>query len=290
LNITGDGTNVLTRGQLSFAKPLPFEIEKWNIPTNLIQEPIQSFTAIQGLKPWISSLASWEKLHTGSAPNQLFCWAQSGSPFLGYAAAPLLNGSSAMSKLGPAIIDAFNPLLASNRMGKWERATNSDGVVWNRAPIIYPFVQSTSLAKESFLLAGLTPRIIANTTPPLGTFHQLSAVTNLVYFDSEITGARLEAWMFTSQLFRIILRREQLPAEAKVIAWFRAVGPKLGNSVTMATKVAPTELSLTRTSTLGLTSIEFQILADWLESPEFPFHLRSTVAKLPPLPARKNGK
>jgi hypothetical protein len=86
LAISGDGQNVLTRGQVNFPKPLPFEIEPWNIPTNLLHEPVHSFTAAQGLKPWLSSLPAWEKLHAGAPPNQLFCWAQGGSPFMAYAA------------------------------------------------------------------------------------------------------------------------------------------------------------------------------------------------------------
>ena len=49
LSAIGDGGNVRTAGQLNFPKPLPFELEPWNIPTNLIHEPLVSFTAVQGV-------------------------------------------------------------------------------------------------------------------------------------------------------------------------------------------------------------------------------------------------
>jgi hypothetical protein len=283
LVINGDGKNVLTRGRLNFPKPLPFEIEPWHIPTNLLHEPLQSFTAVQGLKSWLSSLPLWQDLKAGVAPNQLFCWAQSAAPFMAYAAAPLADANSAITKLAPAIMDGFNPLLASNRMGKWERATDSDGVVWNRAPIISPFVQSLSLTEGRFLFAGLTALSRTNGPPPAGTLHELSMLPNAVYFDSEITAPRLEGWVFTSQLFRVILRRVQLSPEGNVIAWLKNAGPLLGISTTRVTKTSPTELSLARTSALGLTSIELHILADWLESSQFPFRLHSAVAKLPPI-------
>lgn len=287
LAINGDGENVLTRGKLNFAKPLAFRIEPWNIPTNLIHEPVQSFTAVQGLKPWLSSLPFWQDLKAGPPPNQLFCWAQSGSPFLGYSAAPLSDASGAMSKLGPAIMQRFNPLLATNRMGKWERAPDSDGVLWNRVPIIFPFIRSIGLTQGHFLFAGLAPLAVTNTAPPFATLQELLAQPNLVYFDREITGPRLEGWMFLSQLFRVIFRRVQLPSEAEAVAWFKAAGPTLGNSLTTITQTSATELSLARTASLGLTAFELHLLADWLESPQFPLKTHTAVAKLPPLPPRR---
>ena len=78
LGVTGDGQTVRTRGQLNFAKPLPFELEPWNIPTNLIHEPLVSFTAIQGIRPWLSSSKLWQGLQLGAPPNQLYLWAQNG--------------------------------------------------------------------------------------------------------------------------------------------------------------------------------------------------------------------
>ena len=288
LAVTGDGTNVVTRGQFHFAKPLP-EIEPWNIPTNIIHEPLHSFTAVQGVKPWISSWSWWQNLHASSAPNQLFFWAQSGSPFLDYAAAPLADAPKVMSKLGAGLMDTMNPILASNRVGKWER-TGSDGVAWARAPIIAPLVHSVSFPQGNFIFAGLSPLAITNSPPPTATLHNLLSQHNVTYFDRELTGPRVEAWMYISQLFRIIFRREQLPAESASIPWLKAVAPLLGSSATTARKTSQTDLSLSRTSTVGCTAVELHLLADWLESPQFPRHLHSTLAKFPPLPPRRTGQ
>jgi hypothetical protein len=225
----------------------------------------------------------------GAAPNQLFCWAQGGSPFLDYAAAPTVEANSTMAKLGPAIMDAFNPLLATNRMGKWERAKDSDGVVWSRSPIIAPWLKSIALPEGYFLFAGLSPLAVTNTPPPSGTLQELFNKSNIAYFDRELTGPRVDASMFVSQLFRVIFRREQLPPEANAVKWLKAAGPMLGNSSTTLTKTGPAELSLSRSSTLGLTALELQLMADWMESSQFPLRLHSAVAKLPALPARRAG-
>lgn len=288
LTINGDGKNVLTSGHLIFSKDLA-PIEPWNIPTNIIREPLHSFTAVQGLKPWISSSSAWQNLHAGAPPNQLFCWAQAGSPFLGYAAAPLADAHSAMPKISSRIMDAFNPTLATNRMGKWEAGPNSDGVVWTRVPIINPFVQSMTTPRGEFLLAGLSQLALTNSPLPAGTLKELLSQPNVVYFDREITGPRQEAWLYMSQLFRLISRRNQLPPESSSLAWLRACAPLMGNSATTITKSGPTELTLARNSTLGLTAFELQFLADWLESPRFPYQLRAMVDKMPPFPNRRPG-
>jgi hypothetical protein len=279
LSVTGNGQNVLTHGVLAFSKPLPFQIEPWRIPTNLVHEPLHSFTAVQGVKQWSSSWSWWQNLHAGAAPNQLFFWGQRGSPFLDYAAAPA-DARHVMAKLGPAIMDSLNPLLATSRMGKWERATNSDGVEW-RAPAVAPFVQSIAVKEGNYLLCGLSPFGLTNGPPTLGTFKELLSQPNLVYYEREITGPRVDAWLYISQIFRIISRRAQLPLGA-VIEWLKAVGPMLGNSTTMLTKTAPDTISISRTATLGLTGFEIHLLCDWLESSEFPGRPHSQVAKLPP--------
>jgi hypothetical protein len=289
IGLSGNGSNVVTRGQLKFAKPVPFEIEPWVIPTNLIHEPVHSFAAVQGIKSWLSSSAAWQNLHAGTPPNQLFWWGQSGSPFLYYAAAPVPDPNKTLAKLGPAIVDDQNPLLSSNRMGHWEHSQNSDGIVWKQAPIISPFIQSTNLSDAKFLFSGLSPLAVTETPPPSGTIRDLVNQPGVVYFEREVTGPRVQSWMFLGQLGRIILRRSQLPGESIGVQWLRAIVPDLMNSSTTVIKSSPTELTLNRSSTIGFTAFELHILVDWLESPQFPTRLYTTVSKLPPLPPRRKG-
>ena len=292
VSFNGDGQNVLTRGLFSFAKPLPFQVEPWIIPTNLVHEPLHSFTAVQGVQHWLSSWRWWEQAHPASTPNQIFAWGQSGSPFLDYVAAPLADAHKDVVKLGPALLNSLNPTLVSNRMGKWEKSSSSDGVEWH-APVISPFLQSITTRQGSFLLGGLSPFGLTNGAPPVGTFKELLGHANAVCYSREITGPRVEAWLYIGQIFRIILRRIQLPPEARSIAWLKAVAPQLGNSTSLVTKTGPTTLALSRQSTLGLTAFELHLLVDWLESEEFPRRPHSVVAKLrppPPLEEHPTGR
>jgi hypothetical protein len=288
LNFSGNGSNVLTGGKLTFSKPLQAPVEAWNVPTNLIHEPVQSLTAVQGIGPWLASTRWWRDAHPAETPNQVFWWAQSGSPFLDYAAAPLQSAST-MSKLGAAIMNSMNPTLSSNRMGSWERVPGSDAVVWTRAPIIKPFAGTIETGSKRFLFAGVSPQAITNTPPPMATINDLKSSQNVVFFDREITGPRVEAWMFMSQLLRIILRREQLPEGALTVAWLKAAGPSFGPASTTLTRTSSTELAVSRSSTIGLNSIELHLLADWLESPAFPFKPFTIVEKLPPPPVSRKA-
>jgi hypothetical protein len=162
-------------------------------------------------------------------------------------------------------------------------------VAWNRAPIIAPIVHSVNVPSGRFLFGGLSPLVITNTSTPAGTLHELLTQHNVVYFDRELTGPRVEAWMYIGQLFRIIFRRAQLPPESLALNWLKAISPGLSTSATTVTKTGPTEMSFDRTSTLGLTGIELHLLADWLESAEFPIRLHTVIAKYPPLPQRRPG-
>ncbi len=68
------------------------------------------------------------------------------------------------------------------------------------------------------------------------------------------------------------------------LEWVAALSPRLGDSTTEVQLANPAQLSFVRTSTVGLTGFELQLLADWLESPDFPRGLHTLNAPAPPPP------
>jgi hypothetical protein len=90
------------------------------------------------------------------------------------------------------------------------------------------------------------------------------------------------------QFARVVLELAQLPANSASLAWLRAASHQLAFSATEVTQTGPNQLSINRRSSVGFTALELNLLADWLESPEFPRGLYSTSGKtnmLPPAPA-----
>ena len=121
----------------------------------------------------------------------------------------------------------------------------------------------------------------ANPCPPATEILRAVLDTpNLVYYHSEETGTRIEDELFITQLFRVVFHKPQL--SPPITVWLKSLEPKLGANVTSVTRPGPEQLAFTRESTVGLTALELHLLADWLESPQFPHGLHTFLA--PPDP------
>jgi hypothetical protein len=288
LTVAGDGANVLTQGKLIFPEPLHIECEPWTPPANLIPEPLNSFTAVRGLKPWLSSLKIWHDLPFGAPPGQLYFWALPGAASQAYFAAPLPDASNQVNRLTEYLMEKTNPWLAARGYVKFERLPESNGVSWGNMPSIQPFFKFVNAANGGVVFGGLLP----DTTPGTNTqdnlyqrpsrsrlFDQMSAPTNLVYYDWELAGTRIEPCLYLGQVSRVVSRHPELPLESASLKWLRAIEPRLGDCTTMITCAGTNQLSFVRKSTVGFTGAELQLLAEWLESPQFPRGLHSTLAQ-----------
>ena len=130
LELTGNGKDVLTRGRLDFPKPLALDLEPWNTPTNLVHDPLCSFTAIRGFQPWLASLKAWQNLQVGAPPNQLFCWAQPGTvPFMTYFAAPLPDASNRVYSVGERLLRECNPWITNYTFGRSNGPPTTTGLL-----------------------------------------------------------------------------------------------------------------------------------------------------------------
>ncbi len=285
LTVVGDATNVHTRLDLDFPKPLPLEMEAWNIPTNLIHDPLIGFAAVRGIRPWLKSCKPWNDLQLGAPPNQAFFWAQGGAPFMHFMAAPSVEASNQVNKLSELVLRDLNPILATNGwpMSGFARQTNSPGLVWRGVPYFSPDLEYADCGGARFLFAGLAPDRLTNRPAPAGLFQYLQNNPKLVAYDWESTRPCMEGWTQMGQLARHMLCRARMTYTAG-LAWLTALSPKLGNSITSVELSGPARLSLVRTSTVGFTGAELQLLADWLESPNFPRGLHTLDAPAPPPP------
>jgi len=277
LTLTGDGANVITRARLTFSRPLPESLEPWSIPLDLIHEPLTSFTAVRGIQPLLAGLPAWGGLHIGTPPDQLFFWSLAGSPYQTYLAAPFPDAGQQVAALADHLLQKANPWLAANGYINFDRAPDSNGVVWGSLPDIKPFIKSAANGSGSWLFAGLLPQTNTDLTPPPeGMIQDILRRTNLVYYDWETTGPRLNPDRELGQTARQIARRPLMPLDSAGMDWLAMLIPRLGTSATIINRTAPDQLSLYRRSTVGLTAPELHLLVDWLESPQFPRALHSS--------------
>lgn len=293
LAVNGDGARVLTRCRLTFPQALPLQLQSWNFPSNLLHDPLDSLTAVRGVKPWLASLKTWHNLPLDPLPDQLYFWALPGAPSEAYFAIPLPDASNQANRLTGYLLQKSNPWLAAHGYVQLERLPDADGVSWGNMPSIRPFFESVNAAQGGVIFGGLLPDPAPGTNtqdnlyerPALTRlFGQISAQPNLVYYDWELTGSRIEPCLYLGQISRVISRHVQLPLNAVSADWLKMIEPKLGSSTTLITRTGTNQLSFFRKSTVGFTGAELQLLADWLESPQFPCGLYSLLTPPPSSP------
>jgi hypothetical protein len=282
---TGTGELVRTTGELTFTTPLNIQLEPWNFPTNLIHDPLASFTALRGIRPWLGRQEWLQHLQIDPAPGQFCAWASGPTPLLTFAATPMTNAASLLQALGPRVEAELNPWIASNAMGNVQTTTVPTGVAWEGIPMFTPWIEAAAAPGGSFMVGGLGAKSSGAGKPaPPELFAHLMARPNLVYYDWEITQAKLAHWVYVGQTARLALVLPQMPPESAAFAFLLAVAPRLGNTGTEIIQDGPAHLSFVRNSHSGFTGVELHLLADWLESPAFPRGFHSALA---PKPVRK---
>ncbi|MEO5802887.1 MAG: hypothetical protein ABIR24_05105 [Verrucomicrobiota bacterium] len=304
LRVTGKGENLRTTVRAIYPDKIDWKSQGWQIPKELIRDPLISFSAGQKLAPFLNSPKVFERLSFNPLTNQFFFWAQSQMPFQSYVALPVKDPTNTMRAFAPQIVTAFNDDLKRREGGELRMASNRVDLFWHELPIIVPFLQT---AKEKngagFLLGGLFPIAPNTNLPPSELFGQVSNHNDLVYYDWEITQERLSQWMILGQLLPLFprepivstnaaLRKGFVPAKVPEHKWLAAIAPKLGNTITEITFKAPNELNLVRKSHLGLNSIELVLLSHWLAGPNFPSTNNSSAAPMarPALDAPRRGR
>jgi hypothetical protein len=279
LAISGDGANVITRAKLELNKPLPATLEPWQLPLDLMHEPLTGFTAARGLEPLLGGCSWWHELPLGAAPDQLFIWSLAGSPYQIYLAAPLPDTAKQVSGLADWLIQKSNPWLAARGYIAFDRAPDGNGVSWGNLPDIKPFIKFAGSGSNGWLYAGLYPDDPTNAAPaPAGMIQYLLHHTNFLYYDWEVTGPRLQPFLTLGQTARTVSRRPQMSQDSASLNWLAGLIPRLDSATTLIDRTGPAELTFYRRSTLGLTALELHLLADWLESPQFPGSLHSSTA------------
>jgi hypothetical protein len=293
LAINGDGANVLTSAQLRFPQALSLQLAPWNFPVGLVPEPFDSLTAVRGLQPWLGSLKVSHQLPLDPLPNQLYFWSLPGAPSQAYFAAPVSDASNQVNRMAEYLLQQSNPWLAARGYVSFGRAPDSNGVLWGTMPSIQPFMRSANAAAGDFVFGGLLPKTDPGTNTQDNLFprpsfpgltDRIAAQSNLVYYDWELTGSRIEPCLYLGQVSSVVSRHTPLALDTFSVTWLKTIESRLGPSTTTVIQTGPDQLSFSRKSTTGFTGAELQLLADWFESPQFPHGLYSILTQPPAQP------
>ena len=279
-----DEDSVVTTGEVFFGGGERSRLSAWNIPTNLISASAVSITAIRGLAPYLSASKTWASLNAGSPPDQLFIWATREFPMQTYFIAPMTNAGNAVAQISEAALRRQGPTRLTNALAGFERSKTSDGLSWRGFPFFAPFLRSANINGENLLVGGFLNVDMPAGPPPAGVVEGILAKTNLVYFDRELTGIHVEQWIQLGQALRLVSGASQLPGDSASFQLLQALGTRLGACSTEIIEVEPGKYSFARRSDIGFSAIELHVLADWLESPEFPLGTYSLLVRSPEPP------
>ncbi|HKS37114.1 MAG TPA: hypothetical protein VJW76_07995, partial [Verrucomicrobiae bacterium] len=286
LSVVGTGENLRSNARMVFPAPVTGRLDPWRVPTNLINEPLISFTAARGIAPLLSDLKTLQELGFNPAPNELYAWAQSAVAFQSFVAFPFAGGADHL----PRVADRAPSLLGTNWQQRgltqieWQ-ATNTQ-VFWKALPFITPYLRPARFGGADFVVGGLFPAVPVTNPPPGDLLVQFLGRKDLVYYNWEITEARLAQWRVMAQLFAVIADKPQLTTNSAALPWLIKVESQLGNTVTEIASASPKEWTLVRKSHLGFTGAELVGLARWLESTNFP-SLSFDLPRDRPLPSLK---
>jgi hypothetical protein len=290
LRAAGHDGNLWVGGKFSFAQPLP-PPGRWQLPTNTIHQPLDSFSAVRGLAPWLARQGWARRFVVSPPPDQWFSWSLAQIPFQTFAAAPVPDATAALAQLDAKMPASSSTGAAPQNLFLAPLTTlmTNNEITWRGLPFASPFVQALHEPAGDFLFGGFFPNPPrSQPLPPelLAVFNH----PNLVYYHWEITAERLQLQLQLLQLALLFTQHRQLEAESTAGQWLKAIGPKLGATVTEVTQTAPAELTFERRAPGGLTALEFFALASWLEAPDFPGcdlslppRLQKKTAPAPPL-------
>jgi hypothetical protein len=287
MTVAPNEDNLQIGARILAAEAIPWKAGPWQIPKDLMRGQIISFTAGQNVAAFLKMNPALSHLAGNPLTNQFYFWALDPMPLLNYMAWPEANASNALDRLCTEAPAALNPEL--KRFNGTELVSQPQGsaLVLRNIRLFVPVLQAVQGSDGQFLFLSSFPRSDKARPVPDGLLAQIQGHTNLVYYDWELTGRRLQEWQMLSKMIanRSLPQNSQAGNDALIEnEWLGGLEPLAGNTVTEITRVAPNELSLTRKAPIGFTAVELVLLADWLcDANSGPIHSPQPAAPAIPL-------
>jgi hypothetical protein len=283
--MSGRGETVRTEVRFQYSSRIPWRPEPWKIATNIVGEPLTSFTLGQGIAPLLGLARPLAESGLNPLPNQFCAWGINHEHCRMFFTMPVAGATNAMNKLSTAV-PKFLHSIFTNPQGNFLYSTNRAEMLWSGVPWIVPRLHPHQNGRDEYLFGGIFPLGLKHTPVPDELFAQVRGRTNLIYYDWEITEHRLTHGRMFFQLASILDSRPPPSTNRVSQRWLAAIAPKLGNTATEITQTGPQELVLVRRSPIGFTGFELAAFSVWLESPGFPFEFQLPVNRFP---ARSNA-
>jgi hypothetical protein len=270
VSATSRDEDVRLTARLVFAESVTGPLDPWRVPTNIIQEPLISFTAWRGARPLLSQWELLPRLGLSPAPNEVFAWAQALNVPQTLLAFPANDPTNRVRAMREPIMELIPDTWRNRGLGQIEWREGDHQLVWKGLPLLFPHLRGDEAGGRGFITGGSFPALQTTNPPPGELLGQFVGKPDLIYYDWEITARRLGQLRMQMQLSTMLTRKSLLRTNTPALPWLEEMEQRLGNSATEVLAVSPHEWALTRKSPVGLTATELMGLLCWVESLDFP--------------------
>ncbi len=273
ISVAPDADKLEIDGRVIYPESVPWKSEPWQLPKELVKDPLISFTAGQDVAAFLKFSPQFSNFDGNPLTNQFYAWAIGQMPLQSYMAWPVSDPTNAMSRLSPELESAFNPILQKLNGTQLVWQPDRERLVWSNLRVVAPAIEPVRDNQRDFLLLSLFPVTSAIQPAPAQLWSQLDGRSNMVYYDWEITGRRLQ---HSRLLTEMLLHRPEVAGDGTPEGLLTretmlgGLGAGIGKTVTVITRPAPNELSIVRTGPVGFTGFEIVLLTDWLARAGLP--------------------
>lgn len=270
---------VRTEATIHLKQGIKTPLPEWQPPSDLIFEPIVSFSGARGLTDLISSLPVAKKLVREGIPEQFYSWSRpaiittnSIPLFPMYLGWPIPTEEISVGNLTKRLPVIAGPGMMQSGSARLVSFPDRNETIIQILPsFIQPFVRGATNQTHGARIAGLFPLSTSLKPAPSPLFDQLNSKENIVYYQWEITQRRIETYKTLNRLLSFLFQKPQGDSKGEGYRWLAAIEPKMGNAVTIVTAPEPKKLELVRKSHFGLTGLELTAIARWIEASAFPW-------------------
>ena len=156
ISFTAQNQSLLMSAKVIYAKPMPWKFDPWRIPTNIIHDPLISFTAGQDIAAYMDPGEPLSRLTENPLAGQYYVWALGGPGEIGlqtYGAWPVAAASNSLLRIAMEAAAAFNPALKQRSAGELRWQPERQTLLWaSLGPMLFPTLQAAPETNGEYLL------------------------------------------------------------------------------------------------------------------------------------------
>jgi hypothetical protein len=268
ISVAPSADNLDINGRVTYSAAPMWEPVPWREPRETVRSPLISFTVGRDVSAFLRFSPRFSNFDNSPLTNQFYAWAIGLMPLQSYMAWPVPDATNDLKRLSPEMQSAFNPILKKFNGTQLQWLSEQKKLVWSKLQVVAPTIEPARDDGRDFLLLSLFPLGPPMPQAPAKLWDQLDSRANLVYYDWELTGRRLQQMRMLPGLlwFRPETGAGDEPIDGLLVkdTLLGSLGNDIGATVTVVTHSGPDELSITRKGPLGFTGMELVLLSDWL--------------------------